>query len=413
MKKNVKNRLFEQQYNNVMKRLGTAVRRILESEVCDIDEDEDDVEIDECDDKEANLVDEDDLEECNESYNRISRMRRLDEMARAAVNRTVNPKSYANVRDAIARRNYDEDWASSVRPLSKFDAVELLHRYVSALLIFGKECPQTEDDIDKIGVFAEYAHKLIDEMGGTLDDIKTLYEKNDKVQSRKRVGIARGLKSGAKATKNEPVEDFNFDEPDEQETAEVEDVPATPSYDEVEDVPANDEIEDVVDDEDEDDEFNIPSYDSVGDDEDDVYEIENISELTLDQFYDSSMNASFANFNDDYILRDGKKIGFAVKINEDGEETNEREITIFRDSFGKALEDFDVILQASINNLSDRFYEFRISEVVKKFFKAFRNVTTDEMADEFDERADDFYYKCFANAESVDDVVKEIEKMEK
>ena len=39
MKKNVKNRLFEQRYNNVMKRLGTSVRRILESEVCDIDDD--------------------------------------------------------------------------------------------------------------------------------------------------------------------------------------------------------------------------------------------------------------------------------------------------------------------------------------------------------------------------------------
>ena len=412
MKKNVKNRLFEQQYNNVMKRLGTAVRRILESEVCDIDEDEDDVEIDECDGKEANLVDEDDLEECNESYNRISRMRRLDEMARAAVNRTVNPKSYANVRDAIARKEYNEDWATSVRPLSKFDAEELLHRYVSALLIFGKECPQTEDEIDEIGVFAEYAHKFIDEMGGTLDDIKTLYEKNDKVKARKRVGITRGSKGATKATKNEPSEDFNFDEPDEQETHEVEYVPVTPSYDEVEDVPTDDEIEDVAVDDD-DDEFNIPAYDSVGDDEDDVYEIENISELTLEQFYDSSMNASFANFNDDYILRDGKKIGFAVKINEDGEETNEREITIFRDSFGKALEDFDVILQASINNFSDHFYEFRISEVVKKFFKAFRNVTTDEMADEFDERADDFYYKCFANAESVDDVITEIEAMEK
>ena len=134
MKKNVKNCMFEKQYNNVMKRLGTAVRRILESEVCDIDED--DKEVDECGNKKDNFMDEDDLEECHESYNRISRMRRLDEMARAAVNRTVNPKSYANVRDAIARRNYDEDWASSVRPLSKFDAVELLHRYVSALLIF-------------------------------------------------------------------------------------------------------------------------------------------------------------------------------------------------------------------------------------------------------------------------------------
>lgn len=406
MKKNVKNRLFEQQYNNVMKRLGTAVRRILESEVCDIDE-EDELDIEECGDNDC-----DDVEECNESYNRISRIQRLDEMARAAVNRTVNPKSYANVRDAIARRNYDEDWATTVRPLSKFDDVELLHRYVSALLIFGKECPQTEEEIDEIGVFAEYAHKLIDEMGGTLDDIKTLYEKNDKVQSRKRVGTTRGTKSAAKATKDTPAEDFNFDEPDETETPEVEDVPANPSYDdEVEDVPANDEVVDI--DDDEDDEFNIPAYDSVGtDDDEEIHEIENISELTLEQFYDSAMNASFADFNDDYILRDGNKIGFAVKINEDGEENNTRQITIFRDSFGKALEDFDVILQASINNLTDRFYEFQISDVVNKFFKAFRNVTTDEMANDFDERAEDFYYKCFANAESVDDVVKEIEAME-
>ena len=364
MKKNVKNRLFEQRYNNVMKRLGTAVRRILESEI------------------------------------------------HGAVNRTVNPKSYANVRDAIARRNYDEDWASSVRPLSKFDAVELLHRYVSALLIFGKECPQTEDEIDEIGVFAEYAHKFIDEMGGTLDDIKTLYEKNDKVKARKRVGITRGSKGATKATKNEPSEDFNFDEPDEQETHEVEYVPVTPSYDEVEDVPTDDEIEDVAVDDD-DDEFNIPSYDSVGDDEDDVYEIENISELTLDQFYDSSMNASFANFNDDYILRDGKKIGFAVKINEDGEETNEREITIFRDSFGKALEDFGVILLASIIDFQrEHFFEIKVDKVVREFFDAFRKVITDELADEIEERADDFYYEYFANAESVDDVVKGIKKME-
>ena len=326
MKKNVKNRLFEQQYNNVMKRLGTAVRRILESEVCDIDEDEDDVEIDECDDKEANLVDEDDLEECNESYNRISRMYRLDEMARAAVNRTVNPKSYANVRDAIARRNYDEDWASSVRPLSKFDAVELLHRYVSALLIFGKECPQTEDEIDEIGVFAKYAHKFIDEMGGTLDDIKRLYEKNDKVHN-------------------------------------------------------------------------------------DVYEIEDISELALEDFYDPSMNASFANYKGKRIFCRGNKIGFVVKITDD-ERNDGRLITIFSDSFGEALEDLDVIILASITSLNSAQYELEFSSVVRQFLFAFRKVNTDELADKIEERAYDFYDNCFANAESIDDVVKGIKRME-
>ena len=277
MKKNVKNRLFEQQYNNVMKRLGTAVRRILESEI------------------------------------------------HGAVNRTVNPKSFANVRDAIVRRNYDEDWASSVFPLSKFDAEELLHRYVSALLIFGKECPQTEDEIDEIGVFAKYAHKFIDEMGGTLDDIKRLYEQNDKVHN-------------------------------------------------------------------------------------DVYEIEDISELALEDFYDPSMNASFANYKDNCIFCRGNKIGFSVKIIDD--DNNARVVAIFRNSFGKALEDFDVILHASINNLRERFFEIKTSKVVRQFFEAYRKVNTDELIDEIDERGDDFYYKCFANAESVDDVVKGIKRME-
>ena len=278
MKKNVKNRLFEQQYNNVMKRLGTAVRRILESEI------------------------------------------------HGAVNRTVNPKSFANVRDAIVRRNYDEDWASSVFPLSKFDAEELLHRYVSALLIFGKECPQTEDDIDKIGVFAEYAHKFIDEMGGTLDDIKRLYEKNDKVQVHN-----------------------------------------------------------------------------------DVYEIEDISELALEDFYDPSMNASFANYKDNCIFCRGNKIGFGVKIIDN--DNNARVVAIFRNSFGEALEDFDVILQASLD-IKEHFFEIKTSKVVRQFFEAYRKVNTDELIDEIDERVDDFYYKCFANAESVDDVVKGIKRME-
>ena len=145
-------------------------------------------------------------------------------------------------------------------------------------------------------------------------------------------------------------------------------------------------------------------------DEDDVYEIEDISELALEDFYNPSMNASFANYKDNCIFCRDNKIGFGVKIIDN--DNNARVVAIFRNSFGKALEDFDVILQASIYNMSDHFYEFKISDVVNKFYKAFKNATTDEMADEFDARADDFYYKCFANAESVDAVVKGIKRME-
>ena len=145
-------------------------------------------------------------------------------------------------------------------------------------------------------------------------------------------------------------------------------------------------------------------------DEDDVYEIEDISELTLEDFYDPSMNASFANYKDNCILRRGNKIGFGVKII-DNDNNNARVVAIFRNSFGEALEDFAVILRASLD-IKEHFFEIKTSKVVRQFFEAYRKVNTDELIDEIDERVDDFYYKCFANAESVDDVVKGIKRME-
>ena len=144
--------------------------------------------------------------------------------------------------------------------------------------------------------------------------------------------------------------------------------------------------------------------------DDDVYEIENISDLTLEDFYDPSMNASFANYEDNCIFCRGNKIGFGVRIIDD--DNNVRVIAIFRDSFGKALEDFDVILRASIYNLRDTFFEIKVNKVVRQFFDAFRKVNTGELDYEIDDRAHDLFFNCFDNAESVDDVVKGIKKME-
>ena len=146
---------------------------------------------------------------------------------------------------------------------------------------------------------------------------------------------------------------------------------------------------------------------------DDAYEIENISDLTLEDFYDPSMNASFANYKgNSSILCRGNKIGFAVRII-DNDWNKARVITIFRDSFGEALEDLDVIISSSIVDIDEsNWYEFKFNDVVEQFFKAYRHVMTDEIYDKIDERADDFYDKCFANAGSIDDVVKGIERME-
>ena len=117
-----------------------------------------------------------------------------------------------------------------------------------------------------------------------------------------------------------------------------------------------------------------------------MYEIEDISELTLENFYDPSMNASFANYKDNCILCRGNKIGFPVRIaDEDG---NARVFSIFRDSFGKALEDLEVIFQAllAIGDASNPFYIIRFSNVVKQFYKVFKYVMTDELYDEIQDR---------------------------
>ena len=147
--------------------------------------------------------------------------------------------------------------------------------------------------------------------------------------------------------------------------------------------------------------------------DDDAYEIENISDLTLEDFYDPSMNASFANYKgNSSILCRGNKIGFSVRIF-DEDENDVRVFSIFRDSFGEAREDLGAFFNASIIDFQrEHFFEIKVDKVVREFFDAFRKVITDELADEIEERADDLYYKCFANAKSVDDVVMEIKKME-
>ena len=109
--------------------------------------------------------------------------------------RTVDTKALANVRDAISRRKYDEAWAKDAQPLTKFDDYQLLHRYVSALMVFGKKCPMTYEEIDRVSVFRHYAYKLIANGDNTLDDIIALYNQNDIISIGERVGSTRAVLS--------------------------------------------------------------------------------------------------------------------------------------------------------------------------------------------------------------------------
>ena len=209
MKVNKKRRVkLDERYNSIMNVLARKVKRIIENcDACDDEFDECD-RFDECGDEEFD----EDTFECNENFrrNRSRRYSRLYEMAKTVIDRKI----LANVRDKISRNGWDSpygiNWRKVVSLPRKFTPDELLQYYVAALLVYGEDCPQTEADIDKIGVFTNYAHKLIDDYGFTIDDIKDFYGKNEKIQSKSRRGSSRGSKA-YRATKDNPDPNMNFD----------------------------------------------------------------------------------------------------------------------------------------------------------------------------------------------------------
>lgn len=95
----------------------------------------------------------------------------------ARVTRTIDPKLWASVSSACSRK-YKATMGEDAIPPVKDDMQTLMARYVAGLIIFKKPCPQSLADIDKIGSFKQYAHKLLNSMGCTLYDIQVLYNEN-------------------------------------------------------------------------------------------------------------------------------------------------------------------------------------------------------------------------------------------
>lgn len=410
------NKTSQARYHNVMKELGSKVRQVLEKY--------------DTDDKSS---------------------KSLNEMARTATNRAVDSKALANVRDAAQRRHYDVTWAMNAQPLPKLNDFDLLHRYVAALLLFNKPCPQTEDEIDTIGIFAGYAHKLL-ERTGTLEDIQLLYSKNDKIVARDRKGSKRAIKAYRDADQQTagPRQDYDFDNEENNTAAapvinEPEDEitePVIPSFDEVGDEPENEPAEELAD---------IPSFDDVDNDDaaDDIndeepeednfntdededsddtaaeapagdypaqrqQEWESLSDITYDEYYDPSLNQSFSLINDDFIFFDENngKIGMDMSV-EDRDSGDSRKFTLWAESFGKLLERFDIASEASIQNMSDKFWKIKTLPVCVKFWKAWRKngIPTDDLENKLEDNIDDFFFKHFGNAKSVDDIADAIQNM--
>lgn len=374
--------------------------------------------------------------------------RPLNEMARSQIERAVDSKALANVRDAAQRRKYNRDWAVNAEPLPKlmYDEYQLLHRYVAALLIYEAPCPQTEDQIDEIGIFKNYAHAFIDNNGGTLEEIQTLFSKNTKIEKRERKGSKRAIKGFrdneiARPDTPGPItdDDFDFDKevavstPDPLPEDEFNDtgydengpeLPAEdyPSYEDAGEVEApiddmtDDELNDVsvedmipADDE-------LPTDDEVFDNEEAAEEelgAERLEDVTYEQYYNPALNRAFSNTNDDFIkLNEKGQIGIEMSV-EDRDTGDKRTFFIWAQSFGKLLEHYDIVSEASILNLSDKFFRVRTTPVVTKWWKQWREVgiPTDEADDQLEDNISDFYFKCIGNVKDIDQLVESIQNM--
>lgn len=411
----------------IMSQFAKQFQTVLEKYCADDD-------IDECGDvDECGNLDEDDLEECGETYESrnfrpVNSRRHPNVINEMAVTRAVDSKALANVRDMISRRGFDRTWATNVPALPKFDDIELLNRYVAALLVFHEQCPTTMEEVDEIGVFKNYAHKMIDDGTVTLEDVKKLYDKSPALAVRPRTGTTRA----ASGFRKNATKDFDFDAPEAPVAAPAVEEPETPEPDlttvDNDDFISSSDALDVDEPNDypafDDDEEELPAEvaaaiaDSGVDTEmeiegnnGEIREIENINDLTVDEYYDPGMNASFHAHNDDNILMEGNKVGFMIRIaDEDGEVLGEYKM--LRDSFGKALEDYTIAAQASVIAMTDTFYDLQITKVINVFYKLFNNALNDDQQDEIDSKINKFYYGVFQSAKSVDDIIKGLEEQE-
>ena len=92
----------------------------------------------------------------------------------ARVSRTIDKKLWLSVASTCSRNKSTE--AENIRPIGS-DKENLLNRYVAALIIMRKPCPETEDDIDTLKTFKLVAKRYL-QLGGTLQEIQDLYNKN-------------------------------------------------------------------------------------------------------------------------------------------------------------------------------------------------------------------------------------------
>ena len=195
--------------------------------------------------------------------------------------------------------------------------------------------------------------------------------------------------------------------------------PDYPDYDEVD----TDDIENTTDtdyenDVDDIDDLSDFDYDNeTGSDDEEETPAANTDEkidlatLTEQDFYDPALNQKAFNTNDDAFEPgpDGQ-IGLTITIYADDDEEDKKEVKVFADTLGKCYEVFTIVGQASIANMSDKFFIVELHPVAHKVWKKYRNLLKDaDINARLETEIDTAYFSCFSSASKPDDIVKYIE----
>jgi len=127
-------------------------------------------------------------------------------------------------------------------------------------------------------------------------------------------------------------------------------------------------------------------------------EINNIDEVTYEDYMNPDMNEAFAEFNESIIIinKDGS-VSVTVEI-VDCESNQEESYTVTGASFGEVLSKIYAMIWSSYD-ASDRFFEVRTEELIKLFMKNFLTFVEDNT--ELDNLSDEILETCFEGVESV------------
>jgi len=98
-------------------------------------------------------------------------------MAKDISYRNIDKKLWLSVASTCSRNKSTE--AEFIKPSGpdKNDAGKMMQRYIVALIVMGKPCPRSAEDIDKIKTFKLIGKRAL-ELGATIKDIENCYNNN-------------------------------------------------------------------------------------------------------------------------------------------------------------------------------------------------------------------------------------------